>query len=165
MSRQLIEQLEGVLQLLIDEHRRMLGHVESQQAAMRELKVQAVEDATHRQEASRMRIASLETRRRMLVQQIARLNRLDPQHTTLAQIAELSGQGGQRLLELRDELKGLIKQIADRTHIAGRLASAVLGHLNTAMRLFADAVGQAGTYTKHGTPRVPGRIGVMEAVG
>ncbi|HWP41349.1 MAG TPA: flagellar export chaperone FlgN [Tepidisphaeraceae bacterium] len=165
MSHQLIEQLEGVLQLLIDEHRRMLVHVESQQAAMRELKAQAVEDAMHRQEASRLRIASLESRRRALVQQIARLHRLDPQQTTVAQIAALSAQDGRRLLALRDELKVLIRQIADRTHIAGRLASAVLGHLNTAMRLFADAVGQAGTYTKHGVPRVAGRIGMMEAVG
>jgi hypothetical protein len=41
----------------------------------------------------------------------------------------------------------------------------VLGHLNTAMRLFAGAVGQSGTYTKNGVPRVSARIGVMEAVG
>ena len=84
---------------------------------------------------------------------------------TLAQIAAAHPQAGPKLLGQRDELKKLIKQISDRTHVAGRLASAVLGHLNTAMRLFAGAVGQSGTYTKHGTPKVAARIGVMEAVG
>jgi hypothetical protein len=58
-----------------------------------------------------------------------------------------------------------MRQISDRTHVAGRLASAVLGHLNTALRLFAGAVGQAGVYTKAGVPKVANRIGVMEAVG
>jgi hypothetical protein len=83
---------------------------------------------------------------------------------TLAQIAAGAGQNGPKLLALRDELKSLVKQAADRSHVAGRLASAVLGHLNTAMRLFAGAVGQTGVYTKHGVPRVSTRIGVMEAV-
>jgi len=69
------------------------------------------------------------------------------------------------LLQLRDQLRAIMREIADRAVVAGRLAQAVLGHLNTAMRLFADAVGQAGTYTKYGVPRVSARIGVMEAVG
>jgi hypothetical protein len=84
---------------------------------------------------------------------------------TIRQIADAFPQNGPKLLQLRDELKSLIKQLADRTHVAGRLAAAVLGHLNTAMRFFAGAVGQAGTYTKNGVPRVANRIGVMEAVG
>ena len=49
--------------------------------------------------------------------------------------------------------------------MAGRLASAVLGHLNTVVRLLAGAVEKAGLYTKQGIPQVSARIGVMEAVG
>jgi hypothetical protein len=163
MSRQIVE-LENVMQLLIDEHRRLLAHVTAQQEAMKRLELATIEDATHRQEASRLRIATLESRRRALVQQIAKLSRLGGE-VTLSQIVAAAPQNGPRLLALREELRGLIKQIADRTHVAGRLTAAVLGHLNTAVRLFADAVGQAGTYTKHGVPRVSARIGVMEAVG
>ena len=111
-----------------------------------------------------MRIAGLENRRRLLVQQVAKLARLKPE-ATLAEIAAVSPQHGPRLLQLRDELKALVKQVGDRAHVAGRLAAAVLGHLNTAVRLFAGAVGQNGVYTKYGVPRVTARIGVMEAVG
>lgn len=163
MSRQLAE-LENILQLLVDEHRRLMTHIDVQQCAMKALQLDTMEDASHRQEASRLRIANLEDRRRLLVQQIAKLSRLSGQ-PTLAQLATAFPQNGPKLLALRDQLRTLAKEIADRTHIAGKLASAVLGHLNTAMRLFAGAVGQNGTYTKNGVPRVAARIGVMEAVG
>ena len=163
MSRQVTE-LEGVLQLMIDEHRRMLATVIAQQMAMKTLKLDAMQDAMHRQESSRLRIANLDIRRRLLAQQIAKLSRVNGE-MSLTQVATVFPQSGPKLLKLRDELKGLIKQIADRTHVAGRVAAAVLGHLNTAMRLFAGAVGQSGVYTKHGTPRVANRIGVMDAVG
>jgi hypothetical protein len=164
MSRQIAE-LENILTLLIEEHRRMLAQIQSQQNAMRLFQLDAMQDSVHRQESSRLRIASLDHRRQLLVQQIAKLARLNGTNVTIAQLANLFPQEGARLLGLRDELKSLARQIADRAHVAGRLASAVLGHLNTAMRLFAGAVGQAGTYTKNGVPRVVNRIGVMEAVG
>src|SRR5450432_1091632 len=163
MSRQLIE-LESVMSLLIEEHRRLLAHMQTQQAAMKKLESGAMEESLHRQEASRMRIISLESRRRLLVQQIAKFSRLTPD-ATLAQIAAVAGPAGHKLVYLRDELKKVIREITEYTTVSGRLASAVLGHLNTAMRMFADAVGQAGTYTKNGIPRVSSRIGVMEAVG
>lgn len=163
MSRQLIE-LENVLGHLIEEHRRMLALVDAQQAAMKAMALDEMESASHRQESSRLRIAGLENRRRLLVQQLARLARLNG-NVTLAQVAEAFPANKARLLSLRDDLKKLMTQIAERTNIAGKVASAVLGHLNTAVRLFASAVGQAGTYTKSGVPRVSGRIGVMEAVG
>ena len=58
-----------------------------------------------------------------------------------------------------------MQQISNRVTVAGRLAGALLGHLNTAVRLIAGAVEQAGLYTRDGSPKVSGRIGVMEAVG
>ena len=163
MSRQLFE-LENVLEHLIGEHRRMLGLIDAQQAAMKAMALDEMESCSHRQESSRLRIATLENRRRMLVQQLARAARLSG-NVTLQQVSEAFPQNGPRLLKLRDELKELMKQITDRTHIASKVATAVLGHLNTAVRLFAGAVGQSGTYTKNGIPKVSGRIGVMEAVG
>jgi hypothetical protein len=163
MSR-LVLDLENVLQLLVEEHKRMLGHVAAQQSAMKALQLDAMQDAAQRQESSRLRIASLETRRKTLVIQIARLARLST-NITLKDLAANFPQNARTLLAMREELRALMQEVSERTHVAGRLAAAVLGHLNTAMRLFAGAVGQNGTYTKTGAPRVAQRIGVMDAVG
>ena len=122
MSRQLAE-LETVLRQLIDEHRKLLAHVTAQQAAMRKLDLQAMDDASHLQEATRLRIAMLETKRRGLVTEVSRGLRIG-EPATLAKLAEAHPQSKQRLLGLRDELKGLVAQVASRAHVAGRLAGA-----------------------------------------
>ena len=164
MSR-LLPELENVLQSLVAEHRRLLAHLEAQQAAMKAFDLKALDDARNQQEASRLRVAALENRRRATVLLIARTLRVDAQTLTITRLAELQPAARGPLLKLRDELKGLAAQIGARTHVAGRLASAVLGHLNTVVRLLAGAVEKTGVYTRQGVPRVSGRIGVMEAVG
>ena len=157
-------ELESILAQLIAEHERMLQHLEAQQAAMKKLDLKTLEDTTIAQESSRLRIATLETRRRVAVASLAKMLRLTGD-TTLPAIAAAIPQSRARLLALRERLKALIATISTRTHVASRLAGALLGHLNTVVRLLAGAVEQAGLYTKHGTPKVSGRIGVMEAVG
>jgi|SRR4051812_43693963 hypothetical protein len=163
MSRFLPE-LENVLRALADEHRRLLTHVEAQQAAMKTFDLKAMDDARNQQEASRLRVASLEAKRRTIVLHMAKGVKLEGL-LTLTQIADLHPPRRQALLGVRDEIKQLAEAIATRSHIAGRLASSVLGHLNTVVRLLAGAVEKAGLYTKHGVPSVSSRIGVMEAVG
>ena len=83
---------------------------------------------------------------------------------TLSQIAEMFPQRKPALLKLRDDLKAAVAAVSARTHVAGRLANAVSGHLTTVVRLLAGAVERAGIYTKDGVPKVSNRIGVMEAV-
>ena len=163
MSRQLVD-LEAVLQQLINEHRRLLAHIEAQQAAMKAFDLKAMDAAMGQQEASRLRIATLETKRRLLVQQLARAAKVDG-NVTITKLASLYPARGIALSKLRDELKTVIGQVTSRTNVAGKLAGAVLGHLNTVVRLLAGAVEKAGVYTKHGVPQVSARIGVMEAVG
>jgi Cu/Ag efflux pump CusA len=163
MSRHLIE-LESILQQLMAEHRKLLGHIDVQQAAMKAMAVDAMEDATHRQESVRLRIATLDDRRQTITRQLAVANKCG-QQVTIARIAELFPQRGPALLRLRDDLRATMQEVARRTGIASRLAGALLGHLNTAVRLIAGAVEQAGVYTKSGSPQIAGRIGVMEAVG
>jgi hypothetical protein len=119
--------------------------------------------AMSQQESIRLRIASLETRRRTLVSQMAIGARVP--ELTLAKIAQMHPAQSGRLLPLRDELKTVAKAVAHRTHVAGKVAGAILGHLNAAVRLLAGAAQQAGLYTKHGTPQVAGRIGTLETVG
>jgi hypothetical protein len=157
--------LENLLQLLVTEHRRLLAHLEAQQAAMKAFDLKALDDARNQQEASRLRVAALENKRRALVLQIARQMRVDAQGLTISRLAELQPARREALFKVRDELKELAAQIAARTHVSARLAGAVLGHLNTVVRLLAGAVEKSGLYTKQGVPRVAPRIGVMEAVG
>ena len=163
MSRQLAE-LETVLIQLIAEHEKLLRQLDTQQAAMKKLDVRAIEEAADQQETTRLRLAALETRRRAIVAQLAISLRIVGPATMIA-IADAAPQARGRLLELRNRLKAVMAQIASRAHVVSRLAGAVLGHLNTMVRLVAGAVEQAGLYTKHGVPQVSARIGVMEAVG
>ena len=163
MSRQVFE-LETVMQSLIDEHEKLLGHLERHQAAMKAFDARQIDDLGIRQESTRLRIAQLEVRRKGLAQAIARSHRAT-QEPTLGMIAALYPPSAARLLKQREQLKDLAQQVARKSFVAGRLAGAVLGHLNTVVRLLAGAVEKAGLYTKQGVPQVSCRIGVMEAVG
>jgi len=163
MSSQVTD-LELVLQQLIAEHRKLLALLEDQQAAMKRMDLKTMEELVAGQEGVRRRIASLDKRRQLLALQVARSLKLQGE-PTLARLAAANPARASGLLKLRDELRPLIEQVRSRAYVAGRVASAVLGHLNTAMRLFAGAVGKAGVYTKAGIPKVSPRIGVMNAVG
>ena len=159
-----VAQLQLVLQQLIAEHEKLLAHLSNQQAAMKKLDLPAIDQLTGLQDASRMRIAALDGKRKALVNQLAAMLKLQGP-TTLLRLAESLPQHKQILLALREQLKAKVTQIATRSTIAGRVAGALLGHLNTVVRLLAGAVEQAGIYTKQGTPQVSARIGVIEAVG
>lgn len=158
-------ELEAVLQSLVAEHRKLLGYVEAQQAAMKKFDLPGMDAARNQQEACRLRVGTLENKRRLVVANMAKLLKVDPASLKLSQIADLHPARRAELLKLRSELKELATKITHRTHVAGRLAGAVLGHLNTVVRLLAGAVEKAGLYTKNGIPQVSSRIGVMEAVG
>jgi len=159
-----IVDLENLLKEMLEEHRKLLMHLEVHQSAMQSLNLPEMEACRTRQEAARSRIIRLENRRKAMVQQIARINQLtgEPQ---IPALAEIYPQRKAQLLAVRGELQLVMKKIAERSHVATRLASAVLGHLNTAMRIVAGAVGSGGIYTNRGTPKMARRIGVIEAVG
>src|SRR5207248_4886734 len=124
MSRFLPE-FENVLRALADEHRRLLAHVESQQAAMKAFNLKAMDEARNQQEASRLRVASLEAKRRTIVLHMTKGVKLDSP-LTLTQIADLHPPRRQALLGMRDEIKQLAQTIATRSHIAALLAYSVL---------------------------------------
>jgi hypothetical protein len=157
-----ISDLLLVLDQLTLEHRRLVAQFDAQQQAMKSFAIDALESVTKLQDGTRIRIAHLETRRRGIVAQLSRLHRKE---LTLAELARLYAPEAGQLLKKRNELKEVVSQLQSRTHIASRLAGAVLGHMNTVVRLIAGAVERAGVYTRDGVPKVSSRIGVMEAVG
>lgn len=162
MSRQIVE-LENLLRALIAEHKRLLDTMDPQQQAMRSMNLRSMDEVGAMQETCRLRIATLETRRRVLVGQIGRSNRIIGD-VKIDRIAELFPEHRLELLQLRGDLHQLINKISDRTRVAGKVAGAVLGHLNTVVRLISGIVEQAGLYTKQGVPQVSSRIGLLEAV-
>jgi hypothetical protein len=159
-----IVELETLLQDLLVEHHKLSMHLDNQQTAMKQLRVKEMEIARAMQEGSRLRIIGLENRRRAQVQQIARINQLQTE-PKIPQLAQMYPQRSAQLMKLHGELKSVMTEIADKSFIASKLASAVLGHLNTAMRILGQAVGSGGVYTQRGVAKVAHRIGVMEAVG
>src|SRR5436190_8513449 len=159
-----VAQLQTILQQLIVEHGKLLAHLSAQQSAMKKMDLNAIDQLTGLQDATRMRIATLDSKRKTLVTQLALLLKIQG-GPTLSRLAGSIPQHKQSLLALRDQLKSKVTEVANKSTIAGRVAGALLGHLNTVVRLLAGAVEQAGLYTKQGTPQVSTRIGVMEAVG
>ena len=161
--RQLTD-LEVTLQQLTAEYNRLIKHMDAHQVAMKAFDLSAMDAAAGQQEASRLRIGMLENKRKNLVNQIGKLLKHEGQ-LTITRIAELNPQRGTLLMKLRDDLRSTVQQASAKSRIAGKLAGAVLGHLNTVVRLLAGSVENAGVYSKHGVPQVSARIGVMEAVG
>lgn len=160
----LVHELESLLDQLIVEHRKLLSHVQQHAQAMRSMNLQQMDLAARQQDACRSRLTQVERRRRALVQQLAIHHKL-LREPTLQEIASLHPLAAGTLLGKRDVLRTLAGEVALRANVAGKLAGAVLGHLNTAVRAIAGAVEQAGVYTKTGLPKVSGRIGALEAVG
>jgi succinate dehydrogenase/fumarate reductase flavoprotein subunit len=163
MSRPILE-LEAVLESMIAEHRKLLSHMDAQQAAMKAMDVRKIDDLLGLQEAGRSRIMALEARRQALVRQAAMQYQMTGE-VTLKRLADHVPRENARLLRLREELKDLVLRVQHRTTVVGKVAQAVCGHLNTALRILAKAVERSGVYTRGGVPRVASRIGVMDAVG
>ncbi|MGA3066141.1 MAG: flagellar export chaperone FlgN [Tepidisphaeraceae bacterium] len=163
MSRQ-ISDLKVILQQLIVEQGNLLSQLEAQYAAMKKFDIKTMLEVGHDQEATRLRLISLEHKRRALVRQIAAGAKLN-EEPSITRIMELFPPYASDFENLRGQLRALASKISQRANMATKLSAAVLGHLNTAVRLVAGAIERAGIYTRSGGPKVASRIGVMDAVG
>jgi len=163
MSRQLSE-LKVILEQLIAEQGKLLSQLEAQYAAMKKIDIKTMMELGHDQEATRLRLITLDQKRRTLVRQIAAGAKLN-EEPSITRIMELFPPYAPEFEKLRSQLRGVIGKISHRTRMATRLSAAVLGHLNTAVRLVAGAIERAGIYTRSGAPRMASRIGVMDAIG
>src|SRR5205085_10462022 len=87
MSRQAFE-LETLLAQQIAEHAKLLKAVDAHHAAMKSLDLKAMESSAAQQEAARLRIATLETKRRTRTGLIAKPHHLSAP-MTVADLAKL----------------------------------------------------------------------------
>lgn len=159
-----IAELEKLLAQIVAEHRTLLDGLHLHVEAMKAFKIDNVSIATDAVEASRVRIVMFESRRKVLLQQIARTYKL-PVTATLRQIADIAPEHRVSLLKHREALQQITDEIARKTTVSSRVAGALLGHLNTVVRIVAGAMQQRTTYTKQGMSTVGSRIGMIEAVG
>lgn len=157
-------ELHRVLSSQIAEHKRLIECLQKHRAAMKTLDLNAVDLAVRAASQIKGRLAQLETRRRQIADQLANQLKLGGR-ASLAQIATALPQDTIELNQARDELRSLIEAARNEAHIASRVAGAILGHLNTVVRVVGTAVRHAGVYTRSGNAKVGSRVGLMEAVG
>jgi hypothetical protein len=163
MSAQIAE-LDKLLAQLVAEHNTLAGCMDTHLAAMKRMSADEIVAAGASIELCRTRLVSIENRRRVLVQQIVRINKL-PAAASLSDIAAVCLPPAKAsLLKRRDELKLVTGLVKRKSLVSAKLAGALAGHMNTVMRLVTGAVQKAAVYTKQGTHKMNARIGVMEAV-
>lgn len=157
-----LAQLEICLRQLIDDHKLLLSAVDAHEAALRSCNVDRIERAAREQDLARQRLANTDSRRRVLMHQIARQHRgPTPAPTTLTRLAELFPERTSSLTQLKTELASLIHAVQSKTALLARVAQSVLGHVNATLRLVAHAAAGPGTYTKQGSSPMPPRMGVL----
>jgi hypothetical protein len=164
MSRP-VSELENIMATLVIEHRRLLRLIIAQHEAMKTIDLKAIESATSQQEAQRLRISTLEARRQTVTAQLATPLRVTSPVTLLRLIEALPPAQQPTLRRQRDELRSVMEEISRHAGTSGRLAGAVLGYLNTAVRLLNGAMQRSGVYTRQGLSRSTPRLGVMDAIG
>jgi hypothetical protein len=157
-------ELLRLLQAQIAEHKRLIDCLARHASAIKAMNLAEVDLAVRTAAQLRQRLATLELRRKAAADVLANTLKLGGR-ASLAQIASALPNDAAALFAARDELRKLIEQARAQAHIASRVAGAVLGHLNTVVRLVGTAVKHAGVYTRSGNARVSRPVGLIEAVG
>src|SRR4051794_38423195 len=103
MSRQVID-IEGLMQQLIQEHRKLLKFIHAHHEAMKKLDLKAMEQAQREQEELRLRIGGMESRRRAMACGVMRQMKAAGE-PTVQRLAELFPARRESLLKLRTELR------------------------------------------------------------
>ena len=149
---------------MLTEHRALLAALEAHEAALRSCVIDRIEKAAKDQDFARQKIATTESRRRVIVHQLTRQHRLI-QPPTLAKLSELYPDRKAQLTSLRADLAKVAAQIQQKTSLTARIAQSVLGHVNATLRLVAQAAAGPGAYTRRGDAPLPsGRMSVLNAV-
>src|SRR4051812_13749488 len=86
-----IPELEALRSQLLAETRKLVGDRDQQRAAMKKFGLDALDAARHQQDASRIRVAAIEKKRRIVIAQLSKGTRINPEALTLAKLAELHG--------------------------------------------------------------------------
>jgi FlgN protein len=157
-------ELEQTLEQLIIAHTDLAQTLSIHTKAMSAMNLPEMERMASVCQRQRQNLAVLENRRMQLMQPLVRHLQL-PAKATLRELAEAVPARKAQLLALRERLAHAVQSVHTSGVVASRISGAVVGHLNTALRLLSIAVKQGGTYNRSGNSPSPGRLGLVEAVG
>lgn len=168
---QSVDELERTLAQLASEQTLLLELLMRQRAALQTLDVASLEGLTDNIERHRLRVAAVEGRCRALLAAAAGALRLaGSEQPTLSRLTEavLDQRRRERLRNLRGQLRERAESVERASQVNARLTGALLGHLNTSVRLLISGVGDTATYTRSGTSSVqsmPLQRRLLETVG
>ena len=150
--------LDALLTELTTTHESWLAAVHAHREAVRRADTAAMERALAAQHVCATGIASLEDRRRALVDRAARLPEFAPSTSrprtgplTLGEIAAIAPEPArQRLVERAARLRTLIAELRHANSTLHAATSALLAHTEGLMRQVARRLSSAGTYGRRG---------------
>ncbi len=157
-------ELEQTLEQLIAAHAGLGKTLELHVKAMSAMNLDGMEQLAIVCQQQRHQLVLLEARRAQQMQLLTRQLKL-PAKATLRELAEAIPHRCTPLLALRERMAVAAQSVHVSGVVASRVSGAVVGHLNTALRMLSVAVKQGGTYTRNGQSPSPGRLGLVEAVG
>jgi hypothetical protein len=156
--------LELTLRQMINEYKALLAALDAHEKALRKCAIDGIEKATREQDFARQKIAATESRRRVIIHQLARQHRTI-QPPTLVKLSEIYPERKLQLIALRAELADVSLKIQRKSSLVARIAQSVLGHVNATLRLVATAAAGPSSYTRRGDAPLPNmRMGVLNAV-
>lgn len=148
-----LERLETLLREMLNEHEALLAAIRRKQQAMHEVRPEMVHEHALEEQQHTQRIAALEEQRGQLVGWITKA--ADPaarEPLTLRSIADHADQTQrERLLEIRESLRGSMKAIKKGNEVNRRATRDLLAHVQGMLQSVEQARGAAGTYGNHGT--------------
>ncbi|MEM6314396.1 MAG: flagellar export chaperone FlgN [Planctomycetota bacterium] len=138
--------LERILRQQIAVYRELDKLLAEHRVALEGMALQPILDVNKKQAVLRDRLAKLEQHRRAIFDKLGA--------ESLTELATKHGPQGLTLLKLRRELQRVTGEVGTQSKLTSKIAAGMLGHLNTAVRVLAEAAGETGLYDKHGNPKL-----------
>ncbi|MEM8872731.1 MAG: flagellar protein FlgN [Planctomycetota bacterium] len=136
--------LECVLRQQIAVYRELGTLLTEHRVALEAMDLQPILAVNKKQSDLRNRLGKLEQHRKAIFAKLGA--------TTLSELAARNGAAGLTVLKLRRELQRISAELGHQSKLTRKVASGMLGHLNTAVRVLTEAAGETGMYDKDGSP-------------
>lgn len=153
MEKQL-SQLEQVLVQQLSTHDRLLAVIKKKLAALREANQERVMTFTRQENGFVQQIGELERERLKLVAELTRI--VEPNAPAPIRLLELANRLDEpargRLLVLRQQLNGKMREVQREARLTRRVTEALMRHFQGLIQTVGGATTGVGTYCRQGAP-------------
>lgn len=159
--QQQVDQLEGLIQQLLDEHRQLAGLLQTKREALRACRQRDVVQLCLLEHEKVQRISELEKQRLELSGALTLA--LKPDATEPMRLMELAEALPEpmrgNLLVMRQQLRQIMTQVREQTHVVRQATESLLRHMQGLVKNITAISTGTPTYGNRGTmPRKPGTI-------